>query len=1293
MQNESKKSTPYILGLDVGTNSIGWAVVDCQKTEGEHKGIYAGYEPVSLRALNSRIFQDMLNSEKKVPKNVKRREARGARNRLDYYQKRRRDLISILMENNLLPHDYRQKPKPEEVLQEIDRQFAERKCGKSWHNKWTSEQKDYASPYAMRYFGLEEKLEPHELGRLLLHLQRRRGYFSNRGAKYIELINELGLDAPKDEEDQKNNSEIDEEKKKKKKKKTIVLEGISKLGNELTKYGWTLGQYIWEKSREKGHSPQRITLFRNKPIEDRLGLRADREMHEKEFDAIWQKQMEFHSLEGIAEAIKQTIFYQRPLQSQKGKVGACNIYPKKKRAAKMRLEFQEFRTLRVINNLKVDGEPLNKEQRKLLLEMSNNPEKLNQEGFISWSKVAKALGISKKQLNYGEDKQGLVGNRTIQAIIQSIGGLDHWNKLDSESQMRLVEDLIRIQNKKALYHRLVRHYGLSSGPEGQAVDVCMGKLLSGSGTKYSLPENGYAKHSLKAITELLPHLRNGDDYYTAVEKIGKQDRITPADQIADDNEVILLKSDDIENIANPVVQKGLYELRRVVNSIIRRYGMPAIIRIELAREMKTSKKHRAEIENQQKENRKRNEKAKQEILEWIKKRNPNFALETLRSGMSRVKPRDRKKWIMWHHEQGKQCPYCQKDIGPNKLFSGKTEVDHILPRTSFSQNYNNTVVSCSDCNQAKGALTPYQKWGTSDPERWERIKRFVEKNCKNMSPQKRRNLLNQSDATDDMGGFVERQLNDARYIATFGKKILEKYGVPVDVNNGRATSILRKKWGLNNVLPREPDADVYLSTGERIDTDTGEIEVLPYKAGKPREDHHHHAIDAFLVAMTDRKMLKAMTEVHKKEQEHKKKPGQRNKEEWIRETRLRLPNTWKDSNNLHELLKRKLNAAVISHMAKRKVWGELHKAIRYGKSYFTDQWELKLNSKKNLEDIQKMAKASPDGASDWIADENLRPVLGQWASEALKRKRAKRRLPRYHGKELKIVRYCKPCMTARKKLHDLTEFLGKLKKEWKPGKGTWVAHKTTHDILYQWLKDHDLIGKSAKDIQSTLKADPPLNQGSDRSPIRSVKIAQAASEQKISDSYVITGSNHHLELFHNGKEGSERKRKVRMVTMLEAARRIGAREPLVDEKPSSEDWPGEWYYEVDLCGNDMVRCEDMSIFDDDDEKKFAPEHKDTPYFRIQSISSSSEDKIDIRLRHHSVTATGKDKWGLWRIQSLKNIVFKKVSIGNLGLLPEDYASTATKPVTFETVTTVNNPRNVHGKTTVSDTDDNSSNIE
>ena len=67
-----KNYNPYILGLDVGTNSIGWAVVDCEIEKGRE------YEPkpVSLRALNSRVFLDMLDAKTQVPKNQKRRTAR-----------------------------------------------------------------------------------------------------------------------------------------------------------------------------------------------------------------------------------------------------------------------------------------------------------------------------------------------------------------------------------------------------------------------------------------------------------------------------------------------------------------------------------------------------------------------------------------------------------------------------------------------------------------------------------------------------------------------------------------------------------------------------------------------------------------------------------------------------------------------------------------------------------------------------------------------------------------------------------------------------------------------------------------------------------------------------------------------------------------------------------------------------------------------------------------------------------------------------------------------------------------
>ena len=1231
MQNKN----PYILGLDVGTNSIGWAVVDCEIEENAegHKGIYAGYHPVSLRALNSRIFLDMLDAKTSVPKNQKRRAARGARNRRSYYKRRRRELVRILIENGLLPGDYRQDP--ERVLNEIDRKYGERKVGKAWNKEtWTAAEKAYCSPYAMRNFALDERLEPHEFGRLLLHLQRRRGYFSNRGAKYVDLIKSLSLQTPKDDEDSLSSEE--------KKETGKVLTAISELDTKLD--GHTLGQFIWQKSQVEEIPPQRITLFefeqpkqyKGETVVERLQFRAEREMYEKEFDAIWEKQNTFYKLpEETTREIKKAIFHQRPLQLQKGTVGNCNIYPRKKRAAVMRLEFQEFRTLQVINNIKIGENPLNEEQRQKLLELANNPDALNKSGRISWSDVAKALGVKRKDINYrddGDSKTGLFGNKTIQAISDSIG-IDVWRALGEKRQTELVEDLLTIHNKVALYNRLVTHWKFASYQPGDdlekgALGLTMNERL----------EAGYGKHSLKAVNELLPHLRNGLNYYEAVEKIGARESITK--DIQETEKDFLLSVDDVPNIANPIVQKALYEIRRVLNSIVKRYGKPAIIRMEMAREMKSSKKHRREIETQQGKNRKNNEEAEKEILKHWRSGNPNVSLQTVRSGASRVRPSDRAKYKMWKYEQKEQCPYCQKHIGFNQLFSGEAEIEHILPYTGFRQNYMNTVVSCQTCNSDKGKRTPYEVWG-QDADRWQRIEEFVKDKYKKDSP-KSKNILKKEHKPENEDEFVERQLNDTRYIATATKKMLEKYGVPIDVNNGLATATLREELGLINVLPRDPDSGVNTKEGDRNDTEPGEI--LVYSAvranKKSRQDHRHHAVDAFVVAMTDRAMLQKMIKAH-----------QQNKKEC-----LELPESWEDGDKkkLRGLLKRKLNVTVVSHMTKRKVWGALHEETLYGKSHFNRRLNIEGMKASILKRVQKIAEADANDNTDWIEDENLRAVLLEWVTKTQKLKPAERALPHWKGKELREFIYQVPCITVRKELSG--ELLSKLSKDWNPGTGTWIAEESIHKTLYQWLETHNLVGKGIKEIKQALSETPPQiinKKGESGAPIRRVRVARAMTDsyRKTANSYIQTGNNHHFVLFHNGKEDKKREKRINMVTMLEAARRASVGKPIIMKQPPPE-WDGEWHYELSLCVNDMVLCEDMEIFDEIRKNLFAPEHKETPYFRVQKMSSSSYGEINLTLRHHSVSGTDTE-WGKWEIRSLPKIKCKKVRFGNLGLLPND----------------------------------------
>ena len=131
----------YRLGLDLGTNSIGWAAVNLND-EGQ---------PCGVLDMGVRIFPDGRNATDKTSNAVARRIARGQRRRRDRYLMRRGDLLQALVEYGLMPPD----PKARKELERLD-------------------------PYSLRVRALDQPLNPFELGRALFHLNQRRGFKSNR---------------------------------------------------------------------------------------------------------------------------------------------------------------------------------------------------------------------------------------------------------------------------------------------------------------------------------------------------------------------------------------------------------------------------------------------------------------------------------------------------------------------------------------------------------------------------------------------------------------------------------------------------------------------------------------------------------------------------------------------------------------------------------------------------------------------------------------------------------------------------------------------------------------------------------------------------------------------------------------------------------------------------------------------------------------------------------------------------------------------------------------------------------
>src|SRR5690606_1435482 len=131
LSREVGMPVPYRLGLDIGTNSIGWCVFDLDRNG----------RPKSIRKIGVRIFSDGRDPQSGTSLAAERRGPRGARRRRDRYLRRRADLMKALIGAGLMPAD------------ETARKALER------HD-----------PYRLRAEGLDRALSLHEFGRALFHL-------------------------------------------------------------------------------------------------------------------------------------------------------------------------------------------------------------------------------------------------------------------------------------------------------------------------------------------------------------------------------------------------------------------------------------------------------------------------------------------------------------------------------------------------------------------------------------------------------------------------------------------------------------------------------------------------------------------------------------------------------------------------------------------------------------------------------------------------------------------------------------------------------------------------------------------------------------------------------------------------------------------------------------------------------------------------------------------------------------------------------------------------------------------
>jgi CRISPR-associated endonuclease Csn1 len=797
------------LGLDLGVTSIGWAVVG--ENENSEK---------TILGMGSRIIplniddQNEFTKGNAITKNQSRTTQRTARKLLDRYQLRRKNLIEFLQQNNMSPSTDLIKLSSQEM-------------------------------FGLRSKAVHEKISLQELGRILLHLNQKRGYKSMRG---------------EDNQD---------------KKDTDYVAEVKNRHQLIKSQNLTIGEYFYKEFKQNAQTIVKHKIF-------------PREAYIEEFEAILTEQQKYHPLLNevtIGKLKDNIIYYQRNLKSQKNLISICEFegfftkdangkehFVGPRVAPKSSPIFQVTKIWELINSIKIQNKRkedfiITQEKKNLLFDFLDTNEKL------TVTDLCKILGINKNEWIINKQlEKGLQGNiikTKIESILKS-GDSDysHWlqfnlsisetgketylvdkqtGEITDGKQSKIVSPNFESEPFYRLWHTI---YSIKDSEECK--QALMNKFLLDEQTaeklsKLDFTRMGFGNKSAKSMRKILPYLMEGYVFSDASSFAGYNHSNA---QTKEENLARTLK-EQLPNLAKnslrqPIVEKILNQLINVVNNIIIQYGKPDEIVIELARELKQSKDERNETFSFLAKREKENDKIRTDI--------ESYGLRATRTNV--IKYRLYKEINNDEAKLNATCIYCGKAFGFTQALSGhEVDVEHIIPKSIlFDDSQSNKTLSHRKCNLDKGNSTAYDYMSTKSEEEFssylERVNDLFKR--KIIGKGKRDKLLMK--AKDIPQDFIERQLNETRYIAKKAKEILEQVCYNVYATGGGVTSYLRNIWGYNEVLmnlqlPKYRDLGLTeMKTVERPDKTKAEIEVI--QNWSKRDDHRHHAIDALVIACT-----------------------------------------------------------------------------------------------------------------------------------------------------------------------------------------------------------------------------------------------------------------------------------------------------------------------------------------------------------------------------------------------------------------------------------------------------------
>lgn len=878
-----------ILGLDTGTNSLGWAVVD--RYDDNH------YELVKKGVL---IFQEGVKVEKGIESSKAADRTSHRALRRQYFRRRLRkiEVLKVLVRHNLCP-----------ALSDEDL--------KLWHTRkiypakpefmeWqrTSDKED-KNPYHCRYICTSQSLDLNKqedryiLGRAMYHLAQRRGFLSNR------------LDNSED------NSE-----------KSTVKKSIKELSKKISEAGCCyLGEYFYKIYKEEGNTAKIRSTY------------TDRENHYlMEFEAICQKQ---NLSDELRQELRRALYFQRPLKSQRQSVGKCTFEKGKARVSTSHYAFEEFRMLSFINNIRIctpydiDGpRPLNADEIKKIESCFYRKSKAN----FDFEDIAKAIAGKGKYMTSGENTgkpyvfnyrmtQGVSGCPTI-AQLRSIFGEDWmegiaetytqntrkdgtpktleemaddiWNVLfffDSESKLKeFATDKLQLDDKRATEFSKIhmnRDYASLSLKAVRNIlpFLRMGMLYSHAVFMGNIPQivgkdiwndNTHRQHILDEVARLtnIPADKEQGQRQTTefcikdflMQEYGvTEERLenlyhpsmieTYPDPRPNKDGVILLGSPRTNAVRNPMAMRSLHQLRKIINSLILEglIDHSTIVHIEYARELNNANQ-RAAINQWQRD---------------LEKKHKQYAEEIRKLGIEPTKT-DILKYQLWE-EQKHICLYTGNEIGVMDFLGASPayDIEHTIPQSAGGDSTQENMTLCdSKFNRdVKKAQIPSQLTNHEDilerikewKEKAEKLSKQIDRLSHGRSSDKAKNdqrIQNKNKLkierdywrgkydrfvmTEVPEGFARRQGAGIGLVSKYAGLYLKSYFKSIDNPErrqiysikGATTAEFRKMWGIQDMYEK-----------------------------KSRDSHTHHCIDAIVIACIGKREYDAMGQYYHQQED------------------------------------------------------------------------------------------------------------------------------------------------------------------------------------------------------------------------------------------------------------------------------------------------------------------------------------------------------------------------------------------------------------------------------------------